>query len=515
VVDRAVRGLTLTAASPASGNGAAVLDSAANSVTWTLGAMAAGAVYTMYVSGAVTDEGVSSDLCVAADTVNKAYSKGEPPSVKVVETPHVPALETNKVLVSHDASTGAAVYRIYVANESDKDYVSAPVGDTLSNARVTGVAATGAALSSKPAPGATGALSMVLDRVPANTAKTAADDPRNPAGWTSAVYVTVNATADSASQAFSNAASAGKPSHTLAKARVDADGSAAARPAGETLAAGQTVWYRVTLANTSGTALPSVTVTDAPVSHLRIDAVGAVSQGSASLSGGRVVWKTGEVAAGASASMWLSGTVLALQSSEGGSCEVTNAAWDGECSVVVTDVETGMPFGFTKVDEDGDPLAGAGFQLYACGNSAHTGTSDHSERVTNDADCCWKAGASVQTAASGSDGKVSFSGLGAGQYMLVETAAPAGYELPHGQWMLDVDLEAKTVTPAARGVDGDLPPAFKKDATTGAYSVANYRKWAMPLAGGAGPIALTAAGAALAAAACARLLLSRRHGGAA
>ena len=45
--------------------------------------------------------------------------------------------------------------------------------------------------------------------------------------------------------------------------------------------------------------------------------------------------------------------------------------------------------------------------------------------------------------------------------------------------------------------------------------MANYRKWAMPLAGGAGPIALTAAGAALAAAACARLLLSRRREGAA
>ncbi len=510
VVDEAVRGLTLTKASPASGSGTATLDTTANAITWTLGYMAAGATKTMYVTGTVTDEGVSAEASEAADTVNKAYAQGDPPSVKVVSTPHAPDLQVNKVLVSYDTSTGAALYRIYVANESDKDYVAAPVSDTLTNATVTSVVATGATLSSAPPSGATGSLSMVLSKVPAKTTKTAVTDSRNPAGWTSSVYITVNATASSTSQAFSNAASPGKASHTLAKTRVDADGSTSARPAGETLAAGQTVYYRVALTNTSASALDSITVTDAPVSHLRLDAVGTVSSGSAALADGKVVWKTGSIAAGATVSMWVSGTVLALQASEGASCEVTNTAFDDENSVLVTDIEVGMPFSFTKTDKDGTALAGATFALYACGNAAHTKASDHSERATNDTDCCWKADDTVQTATSGANGKVSFTGLGTGQYMLVETAAPDGYELPHGQWMLDVDVAAQTVTPTARGTAGDLPPAFKYDSATKTYSVANYEKWTMPLAGGTGPIALTATGAALIAAALSWLLLARR-----
>ncbi len=509
VVDEAVRGLTLVAAAPAAGS--ASLDTGANSITWTLGPVAAGATCTMYVTGTVTDEGVSAEASEAADTVNKASSQGDPPSVSVVSTPHAPALSANKVLVSFDSATGAALWRIYVANESDKDYVAAPVKGDLEGASVQSVAAVGAALASKPAAGDTGTVSAVLDLVPAGTRKVAASDERNPAGWTSAVYVEVSGTA-AAGRGASNAVEPGRASHALSKARVGADGSDAARPASETLAAGQTVWYRVSVENISGAALGSLTVVDAPVSHLRLDSVGTVSQGSASLSAttGRVTWETGALAAGASASMWVCGTVLALQASEGGSCEVTNAAFDGEDSVTVTDVEVGVPFSFTKTDAAGAALAGASFTLFSCSNAAHTQASDHSERVTNGAGCCWKAGDAVQEAESGADGKVSFTGLGQGQYMLVETAAPEGYELPHGQWMVDVDVASSTFSITARGEDGNLPPAFKKDAATGAYSVANYRKWTMPLAGGTGTIAFTAAGSALVAAACAWILLAGR-----
>ncbi len=76
--------------------------------------------------------------------------------------------------------------------------------------------------------------------------------------------------------------------------------------------------------------------------------------------------------------------------------------------------------------------------------------------------------------------------------MLVETAAPSGYRLPHGQWLVDVDASAQTVTisahaakDAAGNVTGDLPPAFKKDGASGAYSLPNYKEWVMPLAGSA------------------------------
>ncbi len=168
-----------------------------------------------------------------------------------------------------------------------------------------------------------------------------------------------------------------------------------------------------------------------------------------------------------------------------------------------------VPFSFTKTASDNvTPLAGATFALYACGNSAHTKASDHSKTASNDAGCCWDVDNAVATKTSGDDGLVDFGTLATGQYMLVETAAPSGYALPHGQWMLDADSAAHTISITARG--DDLPPAFKKDAETGAYSVANYKKWTLPLAGGTGIIAFTAAGAALVAASLVWLLLARR-----
>ena len=168
-----------------------------------------------------------------------------------------------------------------------------------------------------------------------------------------------------------------------------------------------------------------------------------------------------------------------------------------------------VPFAFTKTDADGTtPLENAAFALYKCTNAAHTSAADHSERATNDADCCWDVDNPCALAVSDSDGLVDFGKLETGQYMLVETVPPYGYELPYGQWMIVVDASVQSIDVVACG--DDLPPAFKKDAETGAYSVANYRKWTLPLAGGTGTIALTAAGAALVAAACAWCLLFAR-----
>ena len=172
-----------------------------------------------------------------------------------------------------------------------------------------------------------------------------------------------------------------------------------------------------------------------------------------------------------------------------------------------TPAET-VSFSFTKVDESGAALAGATFALYACGDATHTKAADHSATATNDASCCWKVDDPVSTVTTPADGKADFGGLASGQYMLVETAAPSGYRLPHGQWMVDADASAQTVTITARG--DDLPPAFKKDVTTGAYSLPNYKEWNMPLTGGTGTIALTATGAALVAAAGAWWLFLRR-----
>ena len=181
--------------------------------------------------------------------------------------------------------------------------------------------------------------------------------------------------------------------------------------------------------------------------------------------------------------------------------------------------ERTISFSFTKTGEDGaTPLAGATFELYACGDALHTSASDHSWTATNDASCCWDVDDPVGTVTSGEDGLVDFGGVDPGCYMLVETAAPAGYRVPHGQWLVTADaatrkvtsIEAHALKDAAGDVIGDLPPAFKKDTTTGAYSLPNYKEWVMPLAGGTGPIALTAVGAALIAAALSWLFLTRR-----
>ena len=177
-----------------------------------------------------------------------------------------------------------------------------------------------------------------------------------------------------------------------------------------------------------------------------------------------------------------------------------------------------LPFSFTKTGEDGaTPLANATFELYACGDTSHTSASDHSWTATNDASCCWDVDDPVAVVTTGADGLADFGELPDGQYMLVETVAPSGYRLPHGQWLVAADLSTTTVSieahaakDASGNVTGDLPPAFKKDAETGAYSVANYKKWTLPLAGGTGIIAFTAAGAALVAAALVWLLLARR-----
>ncbi len=201
------------------------------------------------------------------------------------------------------------------------------------------------------------------------------------------------------------------------------------------------------------------------------------------------------------------GTGLAIET--GGA----DAAKNVGCAVVntptnLTDEDKTTDFTFTKIGDGDAALAGATFELYKCGNSAHTSAADHSELATNDTDCCWKVDAAYATATSGDDGVVSFTGLYSGQYMMVETASPEGYRRPYGQWMLDVDAVGGAVSVTARGEM--LPPAFKVGAD-GAYSLPNYRNWTMPLAGAGGAVVLTAGGAALVTAAVVAMLFSRRR----
>ena len=153
-----------------------------------------------------------------------------------------------------------------------------------------------------------------------------------------------------------------------------------------------------------------------------------------------------------------------------------------------------LDFWFIKTDKNDKPLAGVQFELYACkmaGTEGHT----HSELATNEADCCWDVSTPYRSAASDSAGKVLFAGLETSEYMLAETKTLPGYQLPTGQWLIQVDAAAGTISITAKGKD--LPPAFK--VTTGedgdkTYSLPNYTKIKLPASGGLSEMLVTTAG---------------------
>jgi hypothetical protein len=87
--------------------------------------------------------------------------------------------------------------------------------------------------------------------------------------------------------------------------------------------------------------------------------------------------------------------------------------------------------------------------------------------------------------------------LPTGDYMLVETKTNPGYQLPLGQWLIQVEVgQAPEISITARG--DHLPPAFAPDGS-GGLAVINYPLFAMPRAGMSSFTLLlaTAGGAAL------------------
>lgn len=216
---------------------------------------------------------------------------------------------------------------------------------------------------------------------------------------------------------------------------------------------------------------------------------------------------------------------------------INDTQYDVHLTLWVTE---GIPFEFTKVDENGAAMAGARFELYACthvhtrycgadpANVGKTGPDancnhyhkvsasgqiepgdSHDETAANGsaANGCWDASAPICDVTTADDGLVRFDKLVTGDYMLVETATKDGYHLPHGQWLLRVDSVKNEVDVIARG---ETPPAFKVDPTTGAYSVANYPEWTLPFTGGAGTILLTVLGVVLVGGGICVLLLTRK-----
>ncbi|MCL1880354.1 MAG: prealbumin-like fold domain-containing protein [Actinomycetia bacterium] len=155
----------------------------------------------------------------------------------------------------------------------------------------------------------------------------------------------------------------------------------------------------------------------------------------------------------------------------------------------------GLPntsFSFYKVNQNNSPLEGVRFALYSCADDSH----QHQWLADDSAPGCWGAPVYVTSAA---DGLVEFAGLESGHYMLVEVEALPGYQLPHGQWSVEISA-TMGIAVTAHGSDSvNLPPAFKSGngSLSGCMLLPNYPQYNLPRAGGFGVLHLTILGCAM------------------
>ena len=147
-----------------------------------------------------------------------------------------------------------------------------------------------------------------------------------------------------------------------------------------------------------------------------------------------------------------------------------------------------VPFQFIKQDaETKEPLKGVTFVLYGC-DEKHTHNNLQDDKIKS----CWQI--VIGTRISGTDGKIDFGNLYAGEYQLVETKTLPGYAKPMGQWRVTIDPEAaETVKITAKGT----APSFVKDG--GVLKVDNQKNNKLPFTGGNGDhrVALVLAGMVL------------------
>lgn len=104
----------------------------------------------------------------------------------------------------------------------------------------------------------------------------------------------------------------------------------------------------------------------------------------------------------------------------------------------------------------------------------------------------------VATLTTGQDGTASVDGLAAGIYYLVETDAPDGYQLDATP--IEVTINASTNENAS---DADL--------TVNVPTITNTKTPALPVTGGAGTVAITAAGVVLVAGAAMLIVRARKN----
>ena len=118
-------------------------------------------------------------------------------------------------------------------------------------------------------------------------------------------------------------------------------------------------------------------------------------------------------------------------------------------------------FSFIKTDSDSDQvIEGAVFELR---------TYEDGTWIT------------IATQISDDDGLIEFEGLIANViYHLFEISVPAGYELPRGHWLIEINEEGEITITA----EGDFVPAFRIE--DGVYFLGNIRELELPILGGLG-----------------------------
>ena len=161
----------------------------------------------------------------------------------------------------------------------------------------------------------------------------------------------------------------------------------------------------------------------------------------------------------------------------------------------------GTGFNVTDIQED-DVLSGAQFKLYSYVGSQWETHAQQLLDVSSVDNTIWK---NVGAATSQSDGSTTFVGILPGNYRLVETKAPDGYQLPKGQWNLIVETKPEATEPDeaelqqenSEGVKIDLgeftltitaiedAPAFMVD-DQGVLYLVNYHPVQPPITGGRG-----------------------------
>lgn len=155
---------------------------------------------------------------------------------------------------------------------------------------------------------------------------------------------------------------------------------------------------------------------------------------------------------------------------------------------------------FRKIDaataeaDDVTPLEGAEFELYYCGDDTHEDEGSHIP--LGETGTCWVL-SDITAAYNGS--VVIFEGLEDGFFLLMETMAPDGYQLPKGQWIIRVE-DGKILFVGTSG-NTDVPAVVasadfgdRESEDSVGFWIGNIEQYELPVAGNGGTFLFAAVG---------------------